>query len=58
MTVQRLAWNLEVMSKCFFMSVPRTWLTQTVRTCMIVSDLSIEDCTETHLPGMQREQLS
>ena len=29
---QILTWNLEVMSKCFFMSVPSTWLIEQLRT--------------------------
>ena len=29
---QSLTWNLEVMSKCFFMSVPSTWLIEQLRT--------------------------
>ena len=41
---QGLTWNLEVMSKCFFMSVPSTWLMQQVRTCWMVSDVSAENC--------------
>ena len=30
-------WNLEVMSKCFFMSVPNTWLTDTSLSWVYVS---------------------
>ena len=42
-------WNLEVMSKCFFVSVPSTWLMHTERTWAIVSDFIMFNCTFTSL---------
>ena len=43
----QVTWNLEVMSKCFFMSVPSTWLMQQLRTCMMVSDVRAANCSST-----------
>lgn len=42
---RRLAWNLEVMSKCFFMSVPSTWVMQQLRTCRMVSPFNAANCS-------------
>ena len=42
--IGKSTWNLDMMSKCFFMSVPSTILIHVVRRTGISSDLSIGIC--------------
>ncbi len=44
-----LTWNLEVMSKCFFMSVPSTWAMVTPRITPLCSALTLSFCTASTL---------
>lgn len=48
-----LTWNLDRMSKCFFISVPRTWLMAQLRACRTSSGVMDSGCRAscTHILG-------